>query len=228
MVHVPRKYMKSTYCINYLEPIILEKARELLKDIPDENDIEKGVKLFYFVRDQIKYVVKYDNEYYSRENLKASATLKRGYGFCIQKAVLLAALARASGIPSRLHFNDIVNHMTSKKYMEYVGNDKFLYHGYTELYLNGKWVEANVAFDKELCIKKNWPVVEFDGIKPGLFAHHDETGKPFIDYIKDHGTYDRVPYSRIVLTWMIGYGIKMHARRKKNTKNQSKIEKKNE
>jgi transglutaminase-like putative cysteine protease len=216
MVRVPQKYLKPTYCIDHTESSIIEKSRELVQDVSEKNDIERGIKLFYFVRDEIKYIVKYDNDYYKRSNLKASATLARGYGFCIQKAVLLAALARAIGIPSRLHFNDIVNHMTSKKYREFVGNDKFLYHGYTELFLNGKWVEANVAFDKELCERKNWPIVEFDGIKPGLFAHQDESGKPFIDYIKDHGTFARVPYQQIIFTWMIGYGYKMHGKRKKS------------
>jgi hypothetical protein len=215
MGKIPRKYLKSTYCIDSTEDIIIRKALELVKEIAEQNDIQKAIRLFYFVRDEIKYVVKNDNAYYKRENLKASKTLKRGYGFCIQKAVLLAALARAIGIPSRLHFNDIVNHMTSKKYIEYIGNDKFLYHGYTELFLAGKWVEANVAFDSMLCVRKNWPVVEFDGIKPGLFAHQDSSGKPFIDYIKDHGTFSHVPYPRILVAWMIGYGFKMHGKRKK-------------
>lgn len=216
MEQVHRKYLKATYYMDFTEQSIIEKAHELVNGIPDKNDIEKGINLFYFVRDEIKYVVKYNNEYYSRENLKSTATLKRGHGFCIQKAVLLAALARAVGIPSRVHFNDIINHMTSKKYMDYVGNDKFLYHGYTELFIGGKWVEANVAFDKELCERKNWPIVEFDGIKPGLFAHHDETGKPFIDYIKDHGSFSDVPYTRILIAWIIGYGFKMHGKRKKS------------
>jgi transglutaminase-like putative cysteine protease len=211
-----RKYLKPTYFMDFTDHTITEKAKELVKDISDKNDVEKGIKQFYFVRDEIKYIVNNDNDYYSRKNLKATATLKRGYGFCIQKAVLLAALARAVGIPSRLHFNDIVNHMTPQKYIDYIGNENFLYHGYTELFLGGKWVEANVAFDKELCARKNWPIVEFDGVKPGLFAHHDKSGKPFIDYIKDHGTFADVPYPRILLTWMIGYGLRMHGKRKKS------------
>jgi hypothetical protein len=201
--------------MDFVDNLVAAKAKELVQGIPDENDIERGIKLFYFVRDEIKYVVKYNNQYYTKPNLKATRTLERGYGFCIQKAVLLAALARAIGIPSRLHFNDIVNHMTSKKYIEYVGNDRFLYHGYTELFLGEKWVEANVAFDKELCERKNWPIIDFDGIKPGLFAHHDANGNPFIDYVKDHGSFADVPYPRIIIAWMIGYGLKMHGKRKK-------------
>jgi transglutaminase-like putative cysteine protease len=202
--------------MDYSRPMVTKKARELIDGIPPENKIQKAIKLFYYVRDQIKYVVTFDHEYYKRKNLKASATLERGYGFCIQKAVLLAALARAVGIPSRLHFNDIINHMTSEKYREYVGSDRFIYHGYTELFLNDKWVEANVAFDKELCARKNWPIVNFDGVRPGLFAHQDDTGKAFIDYIKDHGTFANVPYPRIFFGWIIGYGLKMHTKRMKS------------
>jgi len=215
MEPIRKKYLNPTYYMDYTKPAVLKKALELVNGIPEKNDIQKAIKLFYYVRDQIKYVVEFDNEYYNRKNLKASATLERGYGFCIQKAVLLAALARAVRIPSRLHFNDIINHMTSEKYREYVGSDKFIYHGYTELFLNGKWIEANVAFDKELSARKNWPIVNFDGVRPGLFAHQDGTGKPFIDYIKDHGTFADVPYTRILFGWILGYGLKMHAKRTK-------------
>ncbi len=41
------------------------------------------------------------------EDFKASRVLEWGKGYCVQKAVLLEALARAAGIPSRLAFEKI-------------------------------------------------------------------------------------------------------------------------
>ena len=85
MEKIHRKYLKPTFYMNFEEKSISEKAKELVSDLPNENEIEKGIKLFYYVRDEIKYVVKSNNEYYSRKNMRSTATLARGYGFCIQK-----------------------------------------------------------------------------------------------------------------------------------------------
>ena len=200
-----KKYLKSTFFIDSSHPLLQKKAQELLQDIDPNDQIQIAVKLFYYVRDEIKYVVKYAPQYYNRKNTKATATLKRGYGYCIQKATLMAALARIAGIPTRIHFVDMKNHLTPQSYIDRVGSNLFVYHAYPELYLNGKWIEANVAFDKDLCDRKNFPIVHFDGIKPGLFAKQDDTGQPFVEYIKDHGTYADVPYWKILWAWKKEY-----------------------
>jgi transglutaminase-like putative cysteine protease len=202
------KYLKPTQFIEANNPIIKTKAQELIQDIPSNDDIQKAIKIFYFVRDEIPYHVKNTRLFYSKPWLKASATLQRQKGYCIQKSVLLAALARAIGIPARLHFVDIMNYLTPRKFIEEMGRDLFIYHGFAELYLNGKWIEANVAFDKALCLRKGYPVGEFDGKTPCLFSHFDEQGRKFVEYIKDRGTSIDVPYHRIILTWLIEYGLK--------------------
>jgi len=149
--------LNPTFFMDYKHPLVQEKARELTESIPKEDDISKAVKLFYFVRDQIRYTVKNARESYNKKNWKSSLTLERGFGFCIPKSILLASLARAAGIPSRLHYVDIVNHMTSERLKRNMGSNLFIFHGFVELFLNGRWVEANCAFDKELCIRKNFP-----------------------------------------------------------------------
>ncbi len=203
-------YLKKTYFIDISDLTVQNKVKSLLKDVNEQDelaDIKKAIKLFYFVRDEIKYVVKFSKKYYSRKNTKASVTLNRGYGYCIQKATLLATMARIAGIPSRLHFVDMKNHLTPQSYIDRIGSNLFIYHAYPELFLNGKWVEANVAFDKQLCERKNFPVVDFDGIKPGLFAKQDATGRPFIEYLKDHGTFKDVPYWKIIWAWKKVYNF---------------------
>ncbi len=212
------KYLEPTYYLDFNNQIIKKKALELTETISADNFSEKAIKLFYFVRDQIPYKVSIKKEIYLRKNLKASKTLERGNGFCIPKSILLASLGRAVGIPTRLHFVDIENHMTSDRFRDIMGSNLFVYHAYMEFYLNGKWIEANVGFDKELCIKKGFPIIEFDGKNPGLFAHSDENGKPFVDYIKDRGISSDLPYYKILLTWAAIYGLHWSRGRKKSNK----------
>jgi len=195
--------LKPTYFMDWKHPTILEKAKELTDGI--EDDLEKAIKLFYFVRDGIRYSVKDSIKSYDKAEWKSSLTLEKEYGFCIPKAILLASLARAVGIPSKLHFVDIVNHMISENLKTRMGSNVFIFHGFVELFLNGRWVEANCAFDKELCIRKNFPWVDFDGVKDGLFASTNKDGEPFVEYLKDRGVYNDAPHQEVMETWAKEY-----------------------
>jgi len=44
------------------------------------------------------------------------------------------------------------NHLASAQLREMMGTDLFVYHGFTEFYLEGKWVMP-LRFNKELCLK---------------------------------------------------------------------------
>lgn len=65
----------------------------------------------------------------------ALSTLENRVGDCNEHAVLLAALARASGIPARVE--------TGLAYL----NGRFYYHAWNLLYL-GRWITADSAFDQ--------------------------------------------------------------------------------
>ncbi|MHA1916561.1 MAG: transglutaminase-like domain-containing protein [Promethearchaeota archaeon] len=195
--------LKPTFFMNYEHLSVMQKAKELTEGI--ERDVEKAIKLFYFVRDGIRYSVKDSRKSFDKNEWQASLTLEKGYAFCIPKAILLASLARAIGIPSRLHFVDIVNHMTSERLKKDMGSSLFIFHGFVELFIDGRWVEANCAFDKELCMRKNFPWVDFDGIKDGLFASTTEDGKPFVEYMKDRGVYNDAPHQEVLETWAAEY-----------------------
>lgn len=197
--------LKPTFFLDYEHPSIQNKAKELIEGISEDDDIGKAIKLFYFVRDQIRYSVRNARESYNKENWKSSLTLETGFAFCIPKAILLASLARAVGIPSRLHFVDIVNHMTSERLKKDMKSNLFIFHGFVELFLDGRWVEANCAFDKELCLRKNFPAVDFDGKRDGLFAATNKDGKPFVEYIKDRSVYNDAPHQEVMETWAAEY-----------------------
>jgi len=196
--------LKPTFFLDWDHPFVLKKAQDLVKDISEGNQVKRAVTLFYFVRDEVKYSVSDSHNAIHKETLKSSTTIERGFGFCIPKAILLASIARAIKIPSKLHFFDIINHLSLKN-VENKENIPLLFHGFVELYINNRWVEANCAFDKELCLRKNYPVVEFDGINDALFSKTNKIGENFVDYIEDLGTYNDVPHQKIVKAWKERY-----------------------
>jgi len=196
-------YLKPTPVIDCNAPPVREKAQNLTAD--KENDVEKAKSLFYFVRDEIKY-----NPYVLHnlvEHNKASVTLSRKEGYCVQKAILLAALARAIGIPARLGFADIRNYITPQKLLELMnGSNLFIYHGYCELYIGQKWVKATPAFDLEMCQKYHIIPVEFDGKNNATFHRNNQEGKLHIEYVHDYGHYPDLPLEEMLDARVKVYG----------------------
>ncbi|MGK5090907.1 transglutaminase-like domain-containing protein [Deltaproteobacteria bacterium TL4] len=161
----------------------------------ETSPVEKAIKLYYAVRDGIKYDP-YKAEM-TRTGLKASFVLEKKYGNCISKAVALAAVARAEGIPSRLGFADVKNHLATGRFLKLLRSDIFRYHGYTELYLEGKWVKATPAFNLALCEHFNVAPLDFNGKEDSVFQEYDQRGNHFMEYVNDHGQYDDLPYEQI-------------------------------
>ncbi len=185
--------MKPTSIIDSDNPAIKNKAQEITRGQKEVVEIARS--LFYFVRDSIKY-----NPYLPRylpEHFRASNTLARGEGFCIQKAALLIALGRAVEIPARFHFVILRNHLIPEKMAELLVSDVIPDHAYAEFYLNGKWVGATPAFDLEMCQKYGIIPVGFDGKNDAKFHSHARNGKLHIEYISDRGTYADVPVEEI-------------------------------
>ena len=196
------KYLTPTVTLDSDSPLIREKVEELTWGV--EEPVEKAKKLFYFVRDEIKYDMFVD--VLGFDEYRASNTLNRGRGFCVQKAVLLCTLGRAAGIPSRLHFVDIINHRAPEYVTESLGVDHFPYHAYVEFYLNNSWVKATPTFDQVICDQHDLFPVEFDGVHHALLPEQDRKGRPHIEYIKDHGEFADLPYQQIIDTFNRVYG----------------------
>jgi len=197
-------YLKPTFTIDSDSEITKERAILLTEKCNSQR--EKAKELFYFVRDEIKY-----NPYlplYSNDlsDYCASKTLERREGFCIQKAVVLTALARVVGIPSRLGFADIRNHLAPKKLTEMMGTDVFVYHGYSEFWLNNKWIKATPAFNVEMCDKFDIIPVEFDGVTDAIFHKRNKKGELHIEYLKYHGTFADLPFKEIMRAFIDQYG----------------------
>jgi len=161
--------------------------------------VGRAVALYQEVRDGIVYTPYCD--FQSRETYRASACLARGSGFCVAKAALLAASARAVGIPARVGFADVRNHLASPRLRRLMGTDVFYYHGYAELHLDGRWVKATPVFDRALCERFGVRPLEFDGRADSLFHAFDAAGRRHMEYVRDHGPSADVPVDAIMETF---------------------------
>ncbi len=195
------EYLQTTRFIDFDKPELLNLAKRLIEGVSPTDTKEQACRLFYFVRDKIPY--KLMTDMLTRKYLRASETLKRGYGFCIAKATLLVALARAVGIPARLHFADIINRLLNESVRKFMGTNLFVFHGYTEVFVEGEWYKVTPAFDLALSLDKGYIPVEFG---PNAVLHKtDALGNLHFEYRLDRGTYSDVPYTEIVNAWFDAY-----------------------
>jgi transglutaminase-like putative cysteine protease len=123
----------------------------------------------------------------------------------VAKAILLASLARVMGIPSRLGFADVRNHLTTERLKDMMKTDVFVFHGYTELYLDGKWVKATPTFNHDLCAKFGVIPLEFDGKNDCLLHAFDAKGQKHMEYLKDHGQFADLPVEKMLIAMRDAY-----------------------
>lgn len=196
-------YLSPTRLIDSDHPEVIKYGKKILGD-NSESDIDKAVKLYYAVRDDIFYNPQ--GPFFREDYYRASNVIARAEGYCVTKASLLCALGRASGIPSRVGFADIRNHLAPKEMTEMMGTNVFAYHGYTEFYLGNKWVRATPAFNQELYEKLNADPLEFNGQEDAAFPSHNREGRKFIEYLVYHGPMPDIPVDRIMAAWEKEYG----------------------
>jgi transglutaminase-like putative cysteine protease len=164
---------------------------------------EKAVSLYYAVRDSVRYNPFLD--FSDDAVFRGSHCLETGEGFCIGKAALYAACARAAGIPARVGFADVKNHLTTPALRERMGSDLFIYHGFTEVELEGKWVKATPAFNLELCRRFHVKPLEFDGREDSIFHPFDETNRRHMEYVRLRGSFADVPVEEIAAAFREAY-----------------------
>ena len=162
-----------------------------------------AVALFQAVRDGIRY----DPYNISRSNLdyRASSIAGTSSNWCVPKAVLLTAAARRAGIPARLGFADVRNHLTTEKLSERMSTDVFYWHGYSELLLGDRWFKISSAFNMELCDRFGVKVLDFDGTDDALMHPFDQTGRRHMEYVSERGSYDDLPLDEMLADFDVLY-----------------------
>ena len=174
---------------------------------PSEDPRERAVALYYAVRDGVRYDPY--NLDLSIHGLKASTTIERRRGWCVSKAILLAAACRAVGIPARLGFADVRNHLSTERMRQTLKTDVFYYHGYTAIELGGRWVKATPAFNIELCQNFRIKPLEFDGLEDSIYHPFDLDGHKHMEYLRFHGEFDDLPFEDMLACFMKHYSPKL-------------------
>lgn len=193
-------YLRPTAFIDSNHPTVIQYVEA--KTQAGKTDKEKAVDLYNAVRDDILY-----DPYHlvlKPEVISASQTLERGSGYCIEKSLLLCAAGRVLGIPSRLGFSIVRNHLSTKKFVEMLRTDKFVFHGYNEFWLDNKWVKCTPAFNSTLCEKFGVAPLEFDGEHDSVF-HEFAHGQKYMEYLHEYGQFDDFPYDLFVQELKIHY-----------------------
>lgn len=186
------QYLQPGRFIDSAHPTVIGFAHQHGRGADDR---ERAVALYYAVRDTVRYNP-FQN-FMADATYRASACLEQNLGWCVSKAALLAAAARAAGIPARVGFADVKNHLTTPELTAKMGTDLFVYHGYTELYLDGKWVKATPAFNLSLCTRFRVKPLEFDGRDDSIFHPFDEDERRHMEYVRWRGEYADVPADEI-------------------------------
>ena len=181
-------------------------VRAFLETLEIGSDPRKNaVQLYYAVRDRIRYDPYTIN--LSVEGLKASTTVTAGRAWCISKAILLSALCRSVGIPARLGFADVRNHLSTERMRQLMKTDVFLWHGYSSILLEGRWIKATPAFNFELCQRFGLKSLEFNGSGDSLYHSFDLNGKRHMEYPAMHGEYEDVPIAEIDESFHMEYNM---------------------
>lgn len=161
------------------ETIKTAVARLIAGAKTDEQKIEK---IYYFVRDEIKFGWVYPQE------IPAEEVLKNRKGVCMQKTNLLVAMAREAGLKARFHFmyvhkNALEDFLPKYAYKRWV--DPFP-HTFPEIFLNGEWISMEATIDKELheiCLKKKINFGKYENIVKDVSIEFSADG------IKGHQQY---------------------------------------
>ena len=213
MPDLPTKaHLSATPAIDADHPAVQDFAR---RHAQGADERARAVALALAVRDGFRYdPYRID---LSLAGMRASTVLANGYGWCVPKAVLLTAAARAAGIPARLGFADVRNHLSTERMRQTMQTDLFIWHGYTELWLHGAWRKATPAFNLELCQKFGLHPLDFDGVHDSIYHPFDKAGNRHMEYVHERGAFDDLPLARLVADFHARYpgwlpGAELHSR----------------
>jgi len=180
-------YLKETKYLNFKDFKFDEFVSAISKNQAKK---EMAVDLYFLVRDAFLY-----DPYHldiTEEGLVGSNVLSKKRAWCVEKAILLAACARKFDIPSRLGFAIVTNHIGVEKLISYLKRPEIVFHGYVELFIDGKWIKCTPSFDKNICRLANVAPLDWDGEKDSMFQEFDKDRK-FMEYLHFYGEFDDVP-----------------------------------
>lgn len=203
-IQIPeQEYTLATYYFDSGHADVIKFVSENCR--PEDSSLKKSLDLYYAVRDKIRY-----NPYCgtsNKEDYRASSVIRKKEGFCVTKAILYAAVLRAAGIPSRVGFANVRNHLSTPRLISLLKTEIFYFHGYTEVFLNNKWVKATTAFNKEICRIFKVDPLDFDGVHDSMFQSYSNDGKEFMEYLHDYGNFPDFPFEKMIEIYKKEYPV---------------------
>ena len=194
----------STQTVDSAHPAVVAFAQQHAQG---SDTRERAVSLYLAVRDGFRYdPYRID---LSEQGMRASTVLENGYGWCVPKAVLLTAACRAAGIPARLGFADVRNHLSTERMRQTMATDLFIWHGFADIWLEDRWVKATPAFNIELCERFGLLPLEFDGRADSIYHPFDRSGNRHMEYVHQRGSFDDLPLAQITEDFRQLYGESM-------------------
>lgn len=192
--------LAATPLIDSDHPAVIAFARKHARGATDR---ERAVALYVAVRDGFRYdPYRIDLR---PEGMRASSVIERGHGWCVPKAALLAAAARAAGVPARVGYADVRNHLSTERMRQTMKTDLFIWHGYADLWLDGAWRKATPAFNIELTERFGLLPLEFDGVNDSIYHPFDAAGNRHMEYVHQRGAFDEMPLAQIVADFQATY-----------------------
>lgn len=181
------EYLKDTLFLDFKDP----KFDAFLKEVDrGGNDKQIALDLYFLVRDAFLY-----DPYHldlTFDGLRTSNVLAKKRAWCVEKASVLAACGRKFGIPTRLGYAIVKNHIGVEKLTNYLRREEIVFHGYVEMCLDGKWVKCTPAFDQRICRMSGVSPLNWDGVSDSLFQEFDK-GSKFMEYLHFYGHFSDVP-----------------------------------
>lgn len=205
MVDTPTPaHLRATPAVDADHPAVQRFARD---HAVGDSERARAVALAHAVRDAFRYdPYRID---LSEQGMRASTVLENGYGWCVPKAVLLTAACRAAGIPARLGFADVRNHLSTERMRQTMATDLFIWHGFADIWLEDRWVKATPAFNIELCERFGLLPLEFDGRADSIYHPFDRSGNRHMEYVHQRGSFDDLPLAQITEDFRQLYGESM-------------------
>jgi transglutaminase-like putative cysteine protease len=156
-------YLKKSEVIDYDHKLIVNKCRELEKDMEniegmeEKDEISLIRRIYEFVRDDIDH----SGDIGAQEvTCKASEVLESGHGICCAKSHLLAAMLRYFGIPAGFCYQKLCSGQE--------GVNRKVLHGLNAVYLKdlNRWIRLDArgnkpGVDAQFSIEEEkiaWPV----------------------------------------------------------------------
>ncbi len=182
------EYLAETPSVDFSSP----EVKQFIAGIPVfEDRKQQAVAIYETIRDSFLY-----DPYHldlRRNTLKASIVASKKRAWCVEKSLLACACFRAFGYPARLGFGIVKNHIGVEKLKSYLKRDEIVFHGYVEVWIDGKWSKCTPAFDPRICKLSGVPLLEWDGSEDSLFQAYVGENQ-FMEYLHFYGEFPDIPF----------------------------------